>query len=79
MIWDVRLEKGGQQVASELLKSDSSSLSSCQVLRWSIRKSYTESINQLLFTYCDSAGKRQSHHLPSVPFSPVERHRVRVR
>lgn len=78
MIWDVRLEKEGQQVASELLRSDLSSLSSGQV-RWSIRKSYTESSNQLLFTYCDSAGKRQSLHLPSVPFSPVERHRGRVR
>lgn len=58
MIWDLGLEKEGQQVASELFKSKSSSLSSCQVSRWSIM-SRTENISQPLFTYCDSARKSQ--------------------
>lgn len=64
MIWDLRLEKEGQQVASELFKSKSSSLSSCQVLRWSVTTSRTESISQPLFAYCDSTGKSQKESPP---------------
>lgn len=46
-------------MAAELFKSKSSSLSSCQVLRWSITTSQTESISQPLFTSCDSTSKSQ--------------------